>query len=97
MNDRQLITLTAALFAAMGDVESPDEAMAEALKLWYYAGGETGPRLPEEGPRDHIRNALAIIATSRGSALDVEQTAAVQRRLEHALAALESNPPSEEP
>ncbi len=89
MTDRQLLTLTAALFAALGGVQSPEEATAEALKLWYYAGGETGPRLPEEGVGDHLRNALAIIATAGGAALDAEQLAAVKRRLEHALAALE--------
>ena len=52
MTDRQLLTLAAAMFGAFGDVQSPEEATAEALKLWYYAGGETGPRLPDEGPSD---------------------------------------------
>jgi len=90
MTDRQLLTLTAALFATLGDMESPAQAMAEALKLWFYAGGETGPRLPEEGPGDHLRNALAIIAASGGMTLDAEQLAGLKRRLEYALAALDA-------
>ncbi len=91
MTDRQVLTLTAALFAALGDVESPEAATAEALRLWYFVGGELGPqRVPTETVGDHLRNALQIFAATEGLTLDAEQLAAVKRRLEAALAALES-------
>jgi len=89
MTDRELVTLTAALLARRGrrDLE---RAAAEALRLWYFVGGELGPqRVPAETVGDHVRNALQIISAVEGVTLDAEQLAAVRRRLEQAVESVE--------
>jgi hypothetical protein len=90
MTDRELVTLTAALLAARHGRWDLERAAAEALRLWYYVGGELGPqRVADEGVADHVRNALQIIAATEGPMLGAQQVSAVRRRLELALAAAE--------
>jgi hypothetical protein len=92
MTDREVVTLTAALLAARRGRWDLERAAAEALRLWFYVGGELGPqavRVAEEGVADHVRNALQIIAATEGPLLGAQQLAAVRRRLELALAAAE--------
>lgn len=91
VTDRELMTLTAALLATRQRRWSPETAAAEALRLWYFVGGELGPqRVLTETVGDHVRNALQILAATEGVTLDAEQLTAVRRRLELALAAAES-------
>ncbi len=92
MTDRELVTLTAALLAARRQRWSVETAAAEALRLWYFVGGELGPRLlevAEEGAADHIRNALQILAGAEGPPLTVAEVASLRQRLTAALAAVE--------
>ncbi len=90
MTDRELVTLTAALLAARRRRWDLERAAAEALRLWYFVGGELGPqRVPAETVGDHVRNALQIITATEGLALDAKQLAAVRHRLELALAAVQ--------
>jgi hypothetical protein len=90
MTDRELVTLTAALLAARRGRWDLERAAGEALRLWYFVGGELGPqRVPAETVGDHVRNALQIITAVEGVTLDPEQLAAVRRRLEQALESVE--------
>ncbi len=90
MTDRELVTLTAALLAVRRGRWDVERAAAEALRLWYFVGGELGPRLvPTETAADHLRNALQIFTATEGFTLDAAELAAVRRRLELALAAVE--------
>ncbi len=92
MTDREVVTLTAALLAARRGRWDLERAAAEALRLWYFVGGELGPRpVPEETAADHIRNALQVFAATEGLTLDAAELAAVRRRLELALAAVEGH------
>ena len=90
MTDRELVTLTAALLAGAPGRPDVEAAVADALRLWYFVGGELGPQpVPTETVGDHLRNALQIMAATEGLTLDAQELAAVRQRLELALAAVE--------
>src|SRR5260370_37217595 len=92
MTGRELVALTAAVLAARRGRWDLERAAAEALRLWYFVGGELGPqplRVAEEAAADHIRNALQVFAATEGLTLDATELAAVRHRLEQALDAVE--------
>ena len=96
MTDRELVTLTAGLLAARRQRWSPERAVAEALRLWYFVGGKVGPqpaRVVAETAADHLRNALQVLTATAGRPLDAAELAAVRQRLERALAAVEGEGP----
>ena len=95
VTDRELVTLTAALLAARRQRWSPERAVAEALRLWYFVGGKVGPpvRVATETAADHLRNALQVLTVTAGRPLDAAELAAVRQRLELALAAVEGGGP----
>jgi len=59
MTERELVTLTAALLAGRRRDWFPETAAAEALRLWYFVGGNSA-RDPSESPRRPRRTTCAM-------------------------------------